>query len=29
MTLDYELGGVLSLLLAGYLVYALLRAERF
>jgi K+-transporting ATPase KdpF subunit len=29
MTLDYLLGGVLSLALLGYLVYALLRPERF
>jgi K+-transporting ATPase KdpF subunit len=29
MNLDYLLGGVLALLLAVYLVYALLRAERF
>jgi K+-transporting ATPase KdpF subunit len=29
MNLDYLLGGVLSLLLTGYLVYALLRPERF
>lgn len=29
MQLDYWLGALLSLLLAGYLVYALLRAERF
>jgi K+-transporting ATPase KdpF subunit len=29
MTFDYALGGILSLLLTGYLVYALLRPERF
>jgi K+-transporting ATPase KdpF subunit len=29
MNLDYLLGGVLALLLTVYLVYALLRAERF
>jgi K+-transporting ATPase KdpF subunit len=29
VTLDYWLGGAISLLLAGYLVYALLRPERF
>ena len=29
MTLDYLLGGVLSLALTAYLVYALLRPERF
>jgi K+-transporting ATPase KdpF subunit len=29
MTLDYLLGGVLSLAIFGYLVYALLRPERF
>ena len=29
MTLDYLLGGALSLALAAYLVHALLRAERF
>jgi K+-transporting ATPase KdpF subunit len=29
MTLDYWVGGAVSLLLAGYLVYALLRPERF
>jgi K+-transporting ATPase KdpF subunit len=29
MTLDYLLGGALSLALLGYLVYALLRPERF
>jgi K+-transporting ATPase KdpF subunit len=29
MTLDYLAGGFLSLLLTGYLVYALLRPERF
>jgi K+-transporting ATPase KdpF subunit len=29
VTLDYLLGGGLSLLLAAYLVYALLRPERF
>jgi K+-transporting ATPase KdpF subunit len=29
MTLDYILGAVVALLLAGYLVYALLRPERF
>jgi K+-transporting ATPase KdpF subunit len=29
MTLDYLLGGLLSLTLLGYLVYALLRPERF
>jgi K+-transporting ATPase KdpF subunit len=29
MLLDYVLGGGLSLALSGYLVYALLRPERF
>ncbi len=29
MALEYVLGAGLSLLLAAYLVYALLRAERF
>ena len=29
MNLDYVLGGILSLALAAYLVYALLRPERF
>ncbi len=29
MNLDYALGGVLAALLAVYLVYALLRPERF
>jgi K+-transporting ATPase KdpF subunit len=29
MTFDYWVGGVVALLLAGYLVYALLRPERF
>jgi K+-transporting ATPase KdpF subunit len=29
MTLDYLLGGALALALLGYLVYALLRPERF
>ena len=29
MTLDHLLGGVLSLALLGYLVYALLHPERF
>jgi K+-transporting ATPase KdpF subunit len=29
MTLDYWLGGAISLLLAAYLVYALLRPEHF
>ncbi len=29
MTLDYLLGGALSLALTAYLVYALLRPERF
>jgi K+-transporting ATPase KdpF subunit len=29
MTLDYLLGGALSLALTVYLVYALLRPERF
>ena len=29
MTLDYALGAVLSLGLIGYLVYALVRPERF
>jgi K+-transporting ATPase KdpF subunit len=29
MTLVYALAGVLALLLFGYLLYALLRAERF
>jgi K+-transporting ATPase KdpF subunit len=29
MNLEYVLGGILSVLLTGYLVYALLRPERF
>jgi K+-transporting ATPase ATPase F chain len=29
MTFDYALGGILALLLTAYLVYALLRPERF
>lgn len=29
MGLEYVLGGVLSVLLTGYLLYALLRPERF
>jgi K+-transporting ATPase KdpF subunit len=29
MTLDYGIGAVLSLALCAYLVYALLRPERF
>jgi K+-transporting ATPase KdpF subunit len=29
MSLDYVLGGLLSVLLCGYLVYALVRPERF
>jgi len=29
MGLDYWLGGLLSVLLTGYLVYAMLRPERF
>ena len=29
MSLDYGLGAVLSLAIAAYLVYALVRAERF
>lgn len=29
MTLEYAAGGVLAVLLLGYLVYALLRPERF
>ncbi len=29
MTLDYGIGTILSLLLTGYLVYALIRPERF
>jgi K+-transporting ATPase KdpF subunit len=29
MDLEYVLGGILSVLLTGYLVYALLRPERF
>lgn len=29
MTMDYILGAAVALLLAGYLVYALLRPERF
>lgn len=29
MTLDYWLGGILSLGLTAYLVYAMLRPERF
>jgi len=29
MTIDYVLGGVLALALTVYLVYALLRPERF
>lgn len=28
MTLDYWLGGILSVLLTAYLVYAMLRPER-
>ena len=28
MALDYWLGGLLSVLLSGYLVYAMLRPER-
>ena len=29
MSLEHVIAGILSLLLAGYLVYALLRPERF
>lgn len=29
MTFDYWVGGAVSLLLAAYLIYALLRPERF
>lgn len=29
MDLEYLIGGILSVLLTGYLVYALLRPERF
>lgn len=29
MTFDYWVGGVVSVLLAAYLLYALLRPERF
>ncbi len=29
MTLDYAIGAVLAVLLTAYLVYALLRPERF
>ena len=29
MTLDYALGGAVTLLLLAYLVYALVRPERF
>ena len=29
MTLDYGLGAFLAVLLAGYLLYALIRPERF
>jgi K+-transporting ATPase KdpF subunit len=29
MTLDYALGAALAVLLTGYLLYALLRPERF
>ena len=29
MDLEYVLGGILSIVLTGYLVYALLRPERF
>ncbi len=29
MNFDYGIGALLSVLLAGYLVYALLRPERF
>ena len=29
MTFDYWVGGTVSLLLAAYLIYALLRPERF
>ena len=29
MALEYVLGGILSILLTGYLVYALLRPEQF
>jgi K+-transporting ATPase KdpF subunit len=29
MELEYILGGILSVLLMGYLIYALLRPERF
>jgi K+-transporting ATPase KdpF subunit len=29
MTLDYFLGGAVALFLLGYLIYALIRPERF
>jgi K+-transporting ATPase KdpF subunit len=29
MTLEYIIGGLISLLLLGYLIYALLKPERF
>ena len=29
MTIDYGIGSLMSLLLAAYLVYALIRPERF
>jgi K+-transporting ATPase KdpF subunit len=29
MTWEYAIGGLISLLLLGYLIYALLRPERF
>jgi K+-transporting ATPase KdpF subunit len=29
MSLDYGIGALMSVLLAGYLVYALLRPEKF
>lgn len=29
MTLDYAIGAFLSVLVSGYLVYALIRPERF
>jgi len=29
MTLDYGIGALLSLLLSAYLIYALIRPERF
>ncbi len=29
MTLDYVLGGIVTVLILGYLVFALIRPERF